>query len=88
MLGNKTISYFIFRKESIVIELGRGNVKTDGEKSRNYFDIDDPKDLTEERSWTWKNGTKGTLYVIRFKKKSDIDYIMFLIKQKFKNLSN
>ena len=88
MLGNKTISYFIFRKESIVIELGRGNVKTDGEKSRNYFDIDDPKSITEDRSWTWRDGTQGTLYVIRFKKNSDIDYIIFLIKQKFKNISN
>tara|TARA_Y100000768_G_scaffold313539_1_gene248302 strand:+ start:2585 stop:3541 length:957 start_codon:yes stop_codon:yes gene_type:complete len=88
MSGNKTISYFIFRKESIVIELVRGNIKTDGEKSRNYFDIDDSKNLTEERFWTWRNGTKGSVYVIRFKKSSDIDYMMFLIKQKYKNISN
>ena len=88
MMGNKTVSYFIFRKENIIVELGRGNVKTDGKKSRNYFDIDDPKNLTKERFWTWRDGTKGTLYVIRCNKNSDIDYTMFLIKQKYKNLLN
>ena len=42
---------FIFRKEKIQIEVGRGNVKTDGSKSRNYFDMDDPK--------RWVNGSIG-----------------------------
>ena len=40
---NKNLCYFIFRKNSIVLELGRGNVNPDGSKSKNYFDIDDPK---------------------------------------------
>ena len=43
MYGNKTISYFLFRKDKIVMELVRGNIMTDGSKSKNYFVIDDPK---------------------------------------------
>lgn len=81
----KNICYFIFRKSSIVLELGRGNVNPDGSKSKNYFNIDDPKKISKESSWTWKSGTKGTIYKIPIKKNSDIDYLMFLIKQKYKN---
>ena len=46
MLGNKTVSYFNFRKDSILIELSRGTVKSDGTRSRNYFDVDDPKKIS------------------------------------------
>jgi predicted transport protein len=81
----KNICYFLFRKNSIELEIGRGNVNTDGSKSKNYFNIDDPKKLSKEYSWTWKSGTQGTIYKISIKKHSDIDYLMFLIKQKYKN---
>ena len=64
----KNICYFIFRKSSIVLELGRGNVNPDGSKSKNYFNIDDPKKISKESSWTWKSGTKGTIYKIPIKK--------------------
>ena len=88
MLGNKTVSFFIFRKESIQIEIGRGNLKINGSKSRNFFDIDDPKNISSDYTWTWKNGTKGSRYKIRFCIKSDVEYITFLIRQKYKNLSS
>ena len=81
----KNICYFLFRKSSIVLELVRGTVNPDGSKSKNYFNIDDPKKISKESSWTWKSGTKGTIYKIPIKKNSDIDYLMFLIKQKYKN---
>lgn len=81
----KNICYFLFRKNSIELEIGRGNVNTDGSKSKNYFNIDDPKKLSKEYSWTWKSGTQGTIYKISIKKHSDIEYLMFLIKQKYKN---
>lgn len=81
----KNICYFIFRKSSIELEISRGNVNTDGSKSKNYFNVDDPKEISKEYSWTWKNGVQGTVYKISIKKNSDIDYLMFLIKQKYKN---
>ena len=88
MYGNKTVSYFTFRKDKIQIGMVRGNINTDGSKSKNYFTIDDPKKISLEVSWTWKTGTQGTEYKIQFNKNSDVDYFMFLIKQKYKNIVN
>lgn len=86
MLDNKTIAYFNFQKKGIRLDFSRGNIMTDGSKSKNYFNIDDPKKIAKESSWTWKSGTKGTVYKVSIFKDTDIDYIMFLIKQKYKNL--
>jgi len=84
--SNKTIAYFNFQKNSIRMDFTRGILKTDGTKSKNYFTLDDPKKIAQEASWTWKSGRKGTVYKVTIKSDSDIDYIMFLIKQKYKNL--
>ena len=88
MYGSKTVSYFTFRKDKIQIGMVRGNINTDGSKSKNYFTIDDPKKISLEVSWTWKTGTQGTEYKIQFNKKTDVEYYMFLIKQKYKNIVN
>ena len=88
ILNGKTLCYLTFRKNTIILEISRGNVKTDGTKSKNYFDIDDPKSISEEGSWEWKDGTKGTIYKIRITKITDLEYLMFLIKQKYNNLVN
>jgi hypothetical protein len=82
----KMICYVKFRKNHITIGMGRGNVNPDGTKSKNYFDIDDPKGITEEGSWEWKSGVKGNVYRIRFDKNIDLDYLMFLINQKVKSM--
>ena len=83
---NKKICYFNFRKNYIVIEIIRGNVNPDGSKSKKYFTLDDPKNISVEGSWEWKTGTIGTIYRIKFDKSVNIDYIMFLIKQKYDSL--
>ena len=88
MLNGKTLCYLIFRKNSISLEISRGNVNPDGSKSKNYFDLDDPKGISKEGSWEWKSGTKGTIYKIPIDKNTDLEYVMFLIKQKYNNLSN
>ncbi len=74
--------YRKFRKSHITIGMGRGNVNTDGTKSKNYFDIDYPKGITEESSWEWKSGAKGNVYRVKFDKNTNLDYLMFLIYQK------
>lgn len=84
----KTLSYFNFQKTGIRMDFSRGNVLPDGSTSKNYFNLDDPKNISKEGSWEWKSGTKGTVYKISIRKDSDVDYLMFLIKQKYKNLSN
>lgn len=82
------LSYFNFQRTGIRMDFVRGNINPDGSKSKNYFDLDDPKGLSKEGSWEWKSGTKGTVYKISINKDSDVDYLMFLIKQKFNNLTN
>ena len=81
-------SNYIIKKNKIVIELNRGNIKTDGSKSKNYFVIDDPKRISTEGSWTYKNGVQGGIYKIHLDKNSDIEYAMFLVKQKYKIIIN
>ena len=88
MYGNKTISYFLFRKDKIQMEFVRGNIMTDGSKSKNYFVIDDPKRISVEGTWTYKNGVQGGIYKIPLDKDSDVEYFMFLIKQKYKIIVN
>lgn len=83
---NKIICYFNFRKNFISIEMIRGNVNQDGSKSKKFFTLDDPKELSEKSSWEWKNGTTGNVYKIKFNHNVNIDYIMFLIKQKYDSL--
>jgi len=83
---NKTIAYFNFQKKGIRMDFSRGNVYTDGRTSKNFFILDDPKGIAKEDSWTWKSGAKGNIYKVSIYEDSDLDYIMFLIKQKYKNL--
>lgn len=83
---NKTIAYFNFQKNGIRMDFSRGNVYTDGRTSKNFFILDDPKGIAKEDSWTWKSGAKGNVYKVSIYEDSDLDYIMFLIKQKYKNL--
>jgi hypothetical protein len=83
---NKMICYCNFRKHHITIGIGRGNVNTDGTKSKNYFTLDDPKGISEEGSWEWKSGVKGNVYRIKFEKNTDLDYLMFLLNQKIKSI--
>ena len=79
---SKKICYCNFRKNYISIEILRGNTNTEGVKSKTFFTLDDPKKVSEEGYWEWKNGVKGHVYRIKFDKYSDVDYTMFLINQK------
>ena len=88
MYGNKTVWYCSFRKEKIWLECVRGNNRTDGSTSKNFFTMDDPKEISEEYSWTWKNGVKGNTYRLQFFKDSDIEYFIYLMKQKYNNIIN
>ena len=87
MFGNKTICFFNFQKNKIRMDFNRGNIKTDGTISKNFFTLDDPKKISIEGSWEWKDGTKGNVYKISLNKNFDVDYVKFLIKQKYNNLS-
>lgn len=87
-VNNKSVAYLNFRQSSISIDIQRGNLNPDGTTSKNFFNLDDPKHLAEERTWEWKSGVKGNVYVIKFTRKTDLDYVVFLLKQKYRGLTS
>jgi len=86
MYQGTTICYFNFLKTYIRVDVLRGNENPDGSRSKNFFNMDDPKGLTKEGNWNWKTGVKGHFYSIRVEETSDVNYLLFLIKQKYSQL--
>jgi predicted transport protein len=84
---NTAICFIHFPKKELRIDVLRGNIKEDQTKSKGFFTFkDDPKNITEERSWKWKSGQTGHDYKIRLRHQDDIDYMMFLLEQKYNSL--
>ena len=79
--------YVRFRKKSIYCELIRGNIYPDGKSRKKFFEIDDPKGVISVRDWTWKSGIKGSVYNFSIKSQDELDYRMYLIKQKYEYMS-
>ena len=80
---NTAVCFIHFRKKRLQIEILRGNIKENGERSKGFFTVDDPKGMTGDRSWNWKSGAQGHVYIIGLKDLSDLDYVMFLLEQKY-----
>jgi len=79
----KGVCYFNFKKQYIKGEIIRGNIYPDGKKSKNFFVIDDPKNICKEYNFTFKSGIEGHRYRFEIKNKSNLDYLEMLIKQKY-----
>lgn len=88
MYQTTTICYFNFSKNNIRLDILRGNENPDGSKSKKFFHLDDPKSISREGFWNWKTGVKGHYYKIPLNESSDVDYLMFLIKQKYNLLKS
>ena len=82
----KGVAYIKFRKSFFTVDIVRGNKKTDGSKSKNFFVIDDPKNLVQEKKFTWKSGVEGHRYKFTVKNSISLDYVEMLIKQKYKSM--
>lgn len=80
------VCFVHFRKKELRVDILRGNKKTTGEKSKGFFTLDDPKNLAQERNWTWKTGQTGHSYNIHMKSMDQLDYVLFLVNQKYKSL--
>lgn len=83
---NTAVCFIHFQKKVLRIDVLRGNKRASGETSKGYFTLDDPKALAKDRSWTWKTGQTGHAYSISVSKEKDLDYVMFLLEQKYKTL--
>ena len=86
MTQGTTICYFNFLKSYIRLDILRGNENSDGSRSKKFFNLDDPKNLSKEGSWNWKTGVKGHYYSIPLDENSDVNYLLFLVKQKYNRL--
>ena len=42
----KNICFCNFRRKHVMIDIGRGNINTDGTKSKNFFTLEDPKGIS------------------------------------------
>ena len=84
--NNTGVCFIHFQRKGLRIDILRGNEKVGGEKSKNYFTFDDPKELAKDRNWTWKSGEKGHAYTFHLRKLEEMDYAMFLIEQKYNTL--
>lgn len=83
---NTAVCFIHFRKKEFRIDILRGNIKENGEHSKGFFTIDDPKEMTGCRSWNWKSGAQGHVYTIDLKDEGDLDYVMFLLQQKYNSM--
>ena len=79
--------YVRFRKKELSCEMVRGNVYPDGKVRKKFFEIDDPKDVVGVRDWTWKSGIKGSVYNFPIKSLDELDYRLYLVKQKYEHMS-
>jgi predicted transport protein len=78
------VCFVHFQKNSLQINLRKGNIHADGsKKSQGFFELDDPKKMCEERTIKWKSGVTGIEYLITLNNKHDLEYVIWLLKQKY-----
>ena len=73
-------------KNHLNLDISRGNISADGKNSRNFFTADDPKAMLEERNWTHKSGVRGNAYLLKISKNEQLEYVKFLVKQKYDSI--
>ena len=84
--GNKGVCYIKPRGSRIDINIVAGATKKDGTKSKNYFNMDDPKGISSQRTKNYKSGDVSMEYIIPVKSLHDLDYVEMLIKQKYNTI--
>jgi hypothetical protein len=77
----KLICSFVGTSCCLIIEIIRGDIK-----SNSYFTLNEPNKISKEVSWKPVGFKKIEEYVFPINKDSNIDYIFFLIKQKYDSL--
>ena len=83
---NTAVCFIHFRTKRLKINILRGNVNKNGEYAEGFFTLDDPKEMASDRSWIRQYGSQGHEYTIGLQDLSDLDYVMFLLEQKYNAL--
>tara|TARA_B100000902_G_C27207969_1_gene862717 strand:+ start:107 stop:1057 length:951 start_codon:yes stop_codon:yes gene_type:complete len=84
--NNMIVSYINFYKNSLRFDIVKGNIKEDGTKSKGFFNLDDPKNLSKVQKIQFKSGVKREIYNIKISTDSEVGYLMLLLKQKYDSL--
>ena len=74
-----------FRKKKISIEFVRGNRKKDRSKTKGFFTFDDPKKRAKVIEQKHVDDRRF-YYELFLSNSNELDYIMFLVEQKFNTL--
>lgn len=82
----KRICYIRFQKNALRISILRGQENISGGKSSNFFTLDDPKKLADEKDRTVRSKFRQHSYVMHLRNLEEIDYLIFLLDQKYKSL--
>ena len=78
------VCFVHFQRNCLRINIRKGNIYADGKtKSSGFFELDDPKEMSEERTFKWQSGVTGVDYTINLKDKRDLEYFLWLLKQKY-----
>ena len=81
-----TVPCFIhYKRKRLQIEILRGNIKENSAHYKKFFTVDDPKEMTVNRSCNWTSGAQGP-YIIALKDLIDLAYVMFLLEQKYNSM--
>ena len=88
-IGNskKTIAYFNSRTDGFKVHIVRGFIKKDGRETKNFLTLDDPKKMAKEITWKYLDDVQHA-YEIVFNKDTDVDYLIFLMKQQLKKMQS
>jgi len=84
---NKTVSYVHFNKNILGFDFVRGNIYAKGKKSKDFFTFDDPKEIAQEKIVNWTSGDKRHYYHVEINSKDQIEYLIWLFKQKSKSIN-
>lgn len=83
----KVIGYAHFKKNMLEFHFTRGNIYKDGSKSKGYFTLDDPKNIADEGVVNWSSGDKRYYYIVKISSENDLEYLIWLFKQKAKSIN-
>jgi predicted transport protein len=83
---NTAICFIRFRKKAIRMLILRGNLKEGDTSSNKLLTFDDPKKMAKEYTRLRANGYIGYAYTVILTKVADLDYVIFLLEQKYKSL--
>ena len=85
--GGAIICYIYFYRKELTLSIVQGNKKDTGKKSKGFFTVDDPKGMVEEKVWNRSLGETRHEYYVKLKQLEDIDYVMFLLEQKYNSMA-